>query len=80
MQRERVVTLVARMRIRAVFEQEPDGAGVPDSDVQRSGAIVALVNETWLVCHELAQRSNISGCARGEERLDSRDRCHGSGL
>ena len=68
------------MRIGAVFEQELHGVRVLHSYVQRSRAIVTLVDETWLRGQELAHRDEVARGTRVEERLNRGRSCHGCRL
>ena len=80
MQWKRVVSDVTGVRIGAVLEQEPEDVGVLYSYVQRGGAIVTLVNETWLLGQGLTQRRNVTGGTRLEKSFNSQCRCHGRRL
>ena len=70
MERERVVTLVPSVRVSAVFEQKPDSVGPVHRQMQTGGARMALPNQIRLARQQFAQRREVAGPARREERLD----------
>lgn len=80
MEWKRVVTHIARVRIRALFEQEPDCVRVLHSYMQRSGAIVAFMNETRLGGQQPAHGRDVAGSTRVEKRLNRGCGCHGCRL